>query len=90
MKIRNQARLCRAVSDFEPQIMCSICFELSHRKQTVHINNARSSLKPISCGVPQGSMLGTLLFSIYINDLPKASKFETGLYADDTALILRQ
>jgi len=29
MKIRNQARLCWAVSDFEPQIMLSICFELS-------------------------------------------------------------
>jgi len=60
---------------------------LSHRKQTVHINNTRSSLKPISCGVPQEFILGPLLFSIYFNDLPKASKFVTRLYADDTAIL---
>ena len=56
----------------------------------VYNNNSYSTPQTIKCGVPQGSVLGPLLFSIYINDLPKASHFETRLYADDTALILSE
>ena len=61
---------------------------LTHRKQVVHVNNTYSDQQSIVCGVPQGSALGPSLFSIYINDLPNASKFETRLFADDTALFL--
>ena len=63
---------------------------LTYRKQIVYINNSYSIPQTIKCGVPQGSILGPLLFSIYINDLPKVSHFETRLYADDTALVLSE
>ena len=61
---------------------------LTNRKQVVYINNTHSRQQNVSCGVSQGSVLEPLLFTIYINDLQKISKFETRLFADDTALIL--
>ena len=58
---------------------------LSDRKQYVSVNGSDSDLLSITCGVPQGSVLGPLLFLIYINDLPTASKKLTFyLFADDT------
>ena len=60
---------------------------LSNRKQYVNVNDTNSDLKQISCGVPQGSILGPLLFLIFINDLPRCSKlFKYILYADDSTL----
>ena len=58
---------------------------LSYRKQYVDINGKSSDLLDITCGVPQGSVLGPLLFLIYINDLPNISKIlNFYLFADDT------
>ena len=61
---------------------------LSNCTQILNTNNAYSGELNLLCGLPQGSILGSLLFFRYINNLPKASKFMTRLFADDTALIL--
>ena len=62
---------------------------LSNRNQFVSINGSDSESKSISIGVPQGSILGPLLFLIYINDLNKCLTFSTAYhFADDTNLLI--
>ena len=61
---------------------------LSNRTQSVCIKSNKSTLLPIKYGVPQGSILGPLLFSIFINDLPLCIKTsESKLFADDATLL---
>jgi ribonuclease P/MRP protein subunit RPP40 len=60
---------------------------LSERKQFVQVNGSPCNLLNILLGVPQGSILGPLLFLIYINDLPLCSKLCSYLFADDTTIL---
>ena len=61
---------------------------LSQRQHYVHIDNTSSPLLPVKSGVPQGSILGPLLFLIYINDLPECINYASCyLFADDSKVL---
>ena len=63
---------------------------LSNRRQYVDINGIKSGYENITVGVPQGSILGPLLFLIYINDLPGSlEKLISVLFADDSNLVIK-
>ena len=65
-------------------------YYLSNRQPYVSINGYDSGLTKINCGVPQGFVLGPLLFLLYINDLNQAIKFcKVHHFADDTNLKLK-
>ena len=61
---------------------------LTDRKQIVIANDTKSEPRTVTCGVPQGSILGPLLFLCYVNDMPISVKCKLLLYADDSALLV--
>ncbi len=61
---------------------------LAHRSQIVNINGTSSDVHGIKCGVPQGSLLGPLLYLCYCNDMELAVDGILILYADDSIIII--
>ena len=59
---------------------------LSNRRQRVRVNDSISSWKPVISGIPQGSILGPILFTLYVNDIPSQLQSIISMYADDTKL----
>jgi hypothetical protein len=62
---------------------------LSNRTQTVVVNGVKSNPAKVSSGIPQGSVLGPVLFVLYINDLPRHVQSNVELFADDTKVFAR-
>ena len=59
---------------------------LANRTQTVVVNGKNSDKAPLMSGVPQGTVLGPLLFFVYINDLPLSVNSQIRLFADDALI----
>ena len=61
---------------------------LANRSQTVVLEGEKSAQLSVNSGVPEGSMLGPVLFLVFINDLPDHIRSKVRLFADDTAVYL--
>ena len=61
---------------------------LTNRQKFTTIKSTKSATNKVLCDIPQGSTLGSLIFTIYINDLPLAPDFKVRLFADDINLTL--
>ena len=85
----NHSILLNKLSHFGIRGVCHKLFEsyLLNRKQCLCINDANSPMQKIKSGVPQGSVLGPILFLLYINDLSNALLCKPRLFADDTLLL---
>ena len=81
-------RLLQKVSAFgiRGSVLLWIRNFLTGRRQYVSINGESSSWKDVLSGVPQGSVLGPILFILYINDLPEIVSSTVKIFADDTKL----
>lgn len=60
---------------------------LTGRKQFIDLYDVKSIMEPILCGVPQGSILGPILFLVYVNDINNATSLSTLRFTDDTTVI---
>ena len=81
-------RLIQKLSSFgvHGKILLWIKDFLRNRTQQVMLNGQKSGSIPVTSGVPQGSVLGPLLFTMFVNDIPSIVSSPTFLFADDTKI----
>ncbi|GFX83901.1 RNA-directed DNA polymerase from mobile element jockey [Trichonephila clavipes] len=73
--------------DFPPPLIKSIHIFLSNRAFRVKVDKTLSSPRPFKSGLPQGSLSSSLLFTLYVNDMPQTDLSHLAMFADDTAII---
>ena len=72
--------------NFSKSALMTLASYLSNRNQFVQVNDAVSEMLTVTHGVPQGSILGPVLFNIYVHDLSTNTEAECIQYTDDTSL----
>ena len=61
---------------------------LLDRTQLIYLSGTHPSCSPITCGIPQGLMLGSLLYLVYVNDMSAVVKNKLLLYVDDSGILV--
>jgi hypothetical protein len=87
-KVPHQRLLCKLeFYRIKKETLNWISAFLSNRTQTVVLDGESSDIAPVTSGVPQGTVLGPVLFLVYINDLPEYLKSsQLRLFADDSII----
>ena len=86
-KVWHDGLICKLKQNgIKDKLLCLLIDFLKNRQQIVVLNGQSSSWTNMNAGVPQGSILGPLLFLFYINDLPNGLQSNPKLFADDTSL----
>ncbi|GFV85321.1 RNA-directed DNA polymerase from mobile element jockey [Trichonephila clavipes] len=74
------------INNFPPALIHVINSYLTNRSYQVRVKDSLSNVYNVNIGAPQGSLLGPIIFNIYINDIPTHPQTSLNIYADDTAI----